>query len=435
MTSSRATLLAALMKQLDAAQWLAPGEIAARQHRLLVALARHAEQHSPLFRGRLKEAGLRPGDLATAAGLRRLPVLRRPAQHPPRHARYCETVPPRHPPFNETRTSGSTGEPVVVRRTAVSNLAWLAITLRDHLWQRRDFGGRLASIRANLSAPVAQKSWGPPASLLYRTGPAEAMPITTDIARQAEWLRRFDPNYLLIYPNTLAALVRHCAEHAIRLPGLRQVRTIGETLPPELRAATRAALGVDIADVYSSQEIGYVALQCPASGLYHVMAESVIAEVLNSDGRPCGDGEVGRLVITDLLNFATPLVRYDIGDLAEAAGPCACGRGLPALRRVLGRERNLILMPDGSRHWPLVGFGAFRDAAPVAQYQLIQHSREEIEVRLVAERPVTEAEEAQLADTIRGALGHDFALRFAYFEGEIPRGPGGKFEEFVCRAS
>lgn len=432
---ARAARLAALMKQLEATQWLPADEIGARQRGHLRTLARHAEAHSPHFRRRLQAAGLAPDDLATPDGLRRLPVLRRREVQKAGNELYCDDVPAIHKPLNETRTSGSTGEPVVVRRTAVTNLLWMAITLRDHLWHRRDFGARLASIRAHLSRPMAQASWGPPASLLHRTGPAEAMPITTDIARQVDWLLRFDPAYLLIYPNNLAALVRHCAQNAVRFAGLRQIRAIGETLPPSLREATRASLGVEIADTYSSQEIGYIALQCPDSGLYHVMSEGVIVEVLDPGGRPCVEGEVGRVTVTDLHNFATPLVRYDIGDFAEVAGPCACGRGLPALRRILGRERNLILLPDGSRHWPLVGFGRFREVAPIAQYQLIQHSREEIEVRLVAERPLTLDEEASLGDVIRGALGHAFQLRFAYFDAEIPRGPGGKFEEFVCRAS
>jgi phenylacetate-CoA ligase len=430
-----AARLATLMKQFERTQWLPMDELQYRQLGNLRTLVRYAAQHSPYFRRRMKEAGLEPEDLATAEALRHLPVLRRRDVQQAGEDLFCDATPPAHGKINETRTSGSTGEPVVIRRTGITSLMWLANTLRDHLWHQRDFAGRLALIRANLSARSAQKSWGPPASLIYRTGPSETMPITTDIPRQVEWLQQFDPDYLLIYPNTLAGVLRHCREHDIRLQRLRQIRTIGETVAPSLRQATLDVLGVGIADVYSSQEIGSIAVQCPQTGLYHVMSESVIVEVLGEGGEPCGEGEVGRVTVTDLHNFATPLVRYDIGDMAEAGGACACGRGLPTLRRILGRERNLILMPDGRRHWPLVGFAGFRDVAPVEQYQLIQHNREEIEVRLVATRPVTEAEEAGLGNVIRGALGHPFSLRFVYFDGEIPRSAGGKFEEFVCRAN
>ncbi len=163
------------------------------------------------------------------------------------------------------------------------------------------------------------------------------------------------------------------------------------------------------------------------------MAESLIVEVVDECDAPCAAGKVGRLVVTDLHNFATPLVRYDIGDYAEVAGPCACGRGLPALKRILGRERNLILMPDGSRHWPLVGFALFRTVAPVLQYQLIQETRDSIEVRLVVGHALSGAEEDGLRQVIQGTLGHPFALRFSYFADRIPPGPNGKCEEFVCK--
>src|ERR1700743_617902 len=161
------------------------------------------------------------------------------------------------------------------------------------------------------------------------------------------------------------------------------------------------------------------------------MAESLIVEVLNTDGARCREGETGRLGITDLRNTARPLIRYDIGDYGEVGPPCPCGRGLPTLTRILGRERNLILMPDGTRHWPLVGFHKFRKIAPIAQYQFIQHTREDIELRLVTERPLTGQDEDGLRMLVQKALGHPFALRFVYFEERIPTPESGKFEEFV----
>jgi phenylacetate-CoA ligase len=54
-------------------------------------------------------------------------------------------------------------------------------------------------------------------------------------------------------------------------------------------------------------------------------------------------------VVTPLHNFAMPLIRYAIGDYAEAGPPCACGRGLPVLARILGRARNLLTLPHGER--------------------------------------------------------------------------------------
>ena len=57
------------------------------------------------------------------------------------------------------------------------------------------------------------------------------------------------------------------------------------------------------------------------------MAENLIVEIVDDKGAPCASGEIGRVIVTDLHNFATPLMRYDIGDYAEVAAPCLCGGG------------------------------------------------------------------------------------------------------------
>jgi phenylacetate-CoA ligase len=160
------------------------------------------------------------------------------------------------------------------------------------------------------------------------------------------------------------------------------------------------------------------------------MAEALLLEVVDGEGHPVGEGEVGRVLVTDLQNFATPLVRYEIGDHAEVGPACPCGRGLPTLRRILGRTRNMVVRPDGSTYWPITGFKKFRDLAPIVQYQLVQESLTEIEIRLVAEASLTAEQERALGAHVADFLGYPFATRFTYYEGRIPTGANGKFEEF-----
>ena len=137
-------------------------------------------------------------------------------------------------------------------------------------------------------------------------------------------------------------------------------------------------------------------------------------------------------MITSLRNFATPLIRYVIRDRAIRGGPCPCGRSLPTLRRIMGRERNMARRPDGSCAYPPLGVGSFWQHGPVAQFQFIQHAVDDIEVRLAVTRPATIDEEQALAAAIRTMLGHPFPLRFSYFDQALPPAPGGKHEEFVC---
>lgn len=430
-----AASVAAIHADLDASQWFSSTTLAAAAQRQLSRLARFHAEHSPHFQQRLRHANLRPSDLDAADGLARLPILRRRDIQSAGDTLFATQVPTDHTPLTQTRTSGSTGEPVVVRRTFINQLFWLGVTLREHCWHLADFTGRFTAIRANIDEPVVQSDWGPPTALLFDTGPAQALPITWDVKRLVEGILEFETTVLLAYPSTLAAICQYCVQHSLVLPRLQIIKTVGETLTPQTRSDVENYFGVSIVDNYSSQELGNIAMQCPHSGLYHTMAETVLVEVLDEAGRPCAPHEVGQIVVTDLQNFATPLIRYAIGDYAQTSTPCPCGRGLPTLQRILGRERNLILMPDGTRHWPRVGFGRFRNIAPITQYQFIQHSRHQIEVRFAVEAPLTAAQEDSLRSSIQSALGHPFELRFNYFNAQLPVASRGKFEEFICRVA
>lgn len=430
--------LLALLYQLEQSEWLEPEAVEARQLAQLAVLVRHAAHNSPFYHERFAAAGLSLSRPWTREELLALPLLTR-AELQARAAEIdARSVPAAHGTAVAVQTSGSTGQVVSVKRTALCRLFWLALTLREHLWHGRDFSRTLAAIRAN--APVLdddddarRRGWGPPVSLLYESGPSYALPLSTDVGEQARWLERRKPAYLITYPTNLAALLDHFERRGEKLEGLLEVRTIGETLTLDLRERCRAILGVPLVDNYSSQEVGVIALECPGHGLYHVQSESLIVEVLDEQGRPCQPGEIGRVVVTDLHNFATPLVRYELRDYAEVGPPCPCGRGLPTLARILGRQRNMVVLPDGRRHWPLVGLHRYREVGPILQYQLVQHSLEDVEMRLVTGAPFTREQEARLTAIVTDALGHAFPLRFSYFEHALPGSRGGKFEEFVCR--
>lgn len=429
---SQQTPLQTLLAQLAELEWASPDTLRAGQDQQLRVLNHYLAQHCPFHRERLRAAGLDPDQPLGLDELWRLPLLRRRQLQATGTQLFSQKIPAGHQPPSETRTSGSSGEPVMVLRTQVNQLFWLAYTMREHLWWQRDLRGTLAVVRANLSQAISQDNWGPPVSLLSPSGPAHAFAMDMGTATLLQHLQSVAADYLLIYPNVLQDLLRLLQQQGSGLRNLRQIRCIGETLSAQLRTQTREVLGVEIADNYSSQEVGVIAIQCPNSGLYHLMAENLVVEVLDAQGNPCGEGEIGEVVVSDLHNFATPLLRYALGDHAEVGGPCPCGRSLPTLRRLLGRSRNMLRYPDGSRRWPC-GFDPFRQIAPaIEQFQLVQHSLEQLELRLVVSQPLTAQQQTELVQLVQQALDYPFALRFSYFAERIPGAPGGKFEEFLC---
>ncbi len=425
-------VLASMAWQFDRSQWLPTEEIARRQYRQLGVTAAFHAQHCPAFAERLSAAGLTASDIATPEGLVRLPELSRPMVQSGMHRVADEALPKMHRPTGMVNTSGSTGEPVRVHRTALNRLHWLGLSIRFHLWAEPDLTARFVAIRANLSKHGPMPDWSAPMNLLWRTGPMLLIDIETDIDRQLDLLADFGGETVLIYPSNLVALTERMAARDIALPSVRRWRVMGETVTTDTRERLAVAQRAPIIDCYSSEELGYIALQCPdVPENYHLCSETLLVELVDDAGQPVPQGEVGRVLVSDLHNLAAPMIRYAVGDHAVAGGPCPCGRGLPTLTRIMGRTRNMIVKPDGSRHWPLTGYKQMRDIAPIVQYQFRQHEVDRIEVRLVTERPLTVDEEAALIAHFHWKLRHPYRIDLLYFDGRLPLGKNGKFEEFL----
>ena len=258
--------------------------------------------------------------------------------------------------------------------------------------------------------------------------------VRADITKQLDWLQREDPDYLITHASNLGALAELSIKRGVKLPSLRQARTFSETLRPDLRARVRDAWGVEVADVYSCEEAGVIALQCPLHEHYHIQSENLIVEVLHPDGSQCQPGETGEVVLTTLHNFAMPLIRYRIGDYAEVGEMCSCGRGLPVLKRIHGRQRNMLTLPDGSQHWPSFPSALWLTVAPIQQFRVIQTALDNLEITYAMDRALTATEEIALKEAIGERLGYAFNITWHRVD-LIERTPNAKYEDFVSRLS
>jgi len=431
-----AQMMLGLQARLKESQWWPAVEMRRQQFQLLAVLLDHAAVTVPFHADRLRQAGHvagRPVDEALWAGI---PILTRRDLQASGDALYSREVPVAHGRVVEFRTSGSTGMPVVGKATTYAQIWVKAAVLREQLWHRRDLGLAYAAIRKykqGVAPPPdgdRRPRWASRVAIPYDTGPLLRLAIAAPVSVQAAWLDRHDPDYLLTYPSNLASLAL-VARKAGRPPRrLREITTMAEIVSPELRAAVREVWGVPIRDTYSSREVGYMALQCPESEHLHLQSEMNLVEVLDDAGRACAPGETGRVVVTSLHNFAMPLIRYQLGDYAEVGPPCACGRGLPVLTRVMGRVRNMLVGRGGDRYWPSFGVTRFRNLAPVQRHQFVQTAHGCLKARLVVDRPLTAEEETRLSAHIQSRLPEPFQIVFDYVA-DIPPSEGGKLENFI----
>ena len=433
--ASGAQVLAALF-QMEMSQYLEPAKLLVNQFRQINAVVGHSIRTIPHYKNILKAAGFRRSTVMTRDLWQQVPVLTRRMVQQHQDEMVSRKVPESHGPLNEVRSSGSTGMPIRVFGTDVTQFYYRVCALRDHFWHRRDLSGTMAIIRfvekGEAEYPGTRSpDWGMTTGGIINSGPAAMLTSSTDISLQAKFLLETNPDYMISYPSNLEALARYFIRNSLHLGKLRSVRAFGETIGEAVRPVCREAWGVELVDNYSAMEVGCIALQCPENAdCYHVQSENLLVEVVDEAGRPCGPGEVGRVLLTTLHNFAMPLIRYEIGDYAEVGESCSCGRTLPVLKRILGRGRNMIVFPDGRKAWPATGLATGGRELPIRQFQLVQKSPERIEARLVTERGFTAGEEERVAEVLRESLGYPFIITITYMD-TIPRSRGGKFEDFI----
>lgn len=435
--SGRGMASLSFLFQLERSQWWPPERVREHQQAQLRRLLAHADAHVPFWRGRLRALLDAAEGEAFWRAWRDLPLLGRRQIQEAGDGLISPEMPEGHGELSEIFTSGSTGQPIRAVRSELWELMWSAFTVREHLWHGRDLSRKLAVIRYSDKGkalwPEGKRydSWGFSTGEIFTSGPCVSLNITTPIERQLEWLRREDPDYLLTHPTLLDRLLR---AGDFRPKRLQQVLTISEILAPGLRALCRERWGVTVVDTYSTRECGYLAFQCPQHDHYHLQAESALIEILDDNGAPVEPGAIGRVIVTPLHNLAMPLLRYDIGDYAEAGdGACACGRGLPVIRSILGRRQNMLRLPDGAERWPLMSsgdIGALLSLAPIRHYQFAQTAPDRIELRLVVARPLGGDEAARVGDWARAKFGAAFGIDLA-FPAELGRTAAGKFEDFV----
>lgn len=364
------------------------------------------------------------------------PILTRELLQANSNTLLSSAPPANHGRHFEFRSSGSTGRPVKSVSSDYSQLFWRALTVRDHHWAKRDLGKHMAIIKfhgpeEHMYPGTRQQNWGQATHILGYSGPMSILNSCEPLERQYQWLCENKPDYLLTYPSNLQELARLQKEKGKRLH-LKGVSTLGENMTPELRQLVKDAFDCRLTDMYSSQEVGYMALQCPKHDHYHVMSENCLLEILNDKNQPCRPGEMGRVVVTTLQNYIMPLIRYEIGDYAIAGHGCDCGITLPVIERVIGRTRNLMSFPDGRKSWPSYNPMALMDIIPDGRYQLEQTTPEDLILHVMTEAEITEQLSQQVIEIIQKAAGHPFRIQIKK-ETDLPRSASGKYEEFISR--
>lgn len=331
-----------LMRYLEKTQYWPDEALVDLQVGLLRRLVRHAYLHTAHYRELFDERELHFDDFQSVADLAKLPLLDRDTVRRTLDARTA-TAPP-HPVITKS-TSGTTGEPVVVRYNAESRHWRDATRWRGYGWAGYRIGMRALHYWGAGPKPESWIKRGKIAldHALKRDLYIDCTPRGEEaLASAVAELRRFEPQVIVAYAAGVAALARYVNDQNLRTWGDIPVLTGAERLWPQDREQIERAFGTAF-ETYGCRETMMIASECDAHDGMHVAMETMIVEIVvrEPDGsiRAARPGESGEIAVTDLHNLACPMIRYVNGDMAIARPDerCACGRGLVRIGPIEGR--------------------------------------------------------------------------------------------------
>ncbi len=401
-------------------------DLEAFRARQLTAIVRHAARSVPFYREIFAGRGLDPERFTIAAELARLPVVERDdiIADP---QRFIASDP--GGPARWDVTSGSTGTPLRFLRSLEANGLHRALNMRALSWYGVRPGARQARFWGVPIRPKDRLAERVKDAVLNRVRYSAFAMDERSIAASLTRLARHRPRYLYGYPSAIHAYALQLLANGREvLEGWRPalVMTTAEMLFPDQERDIAAAFQAPVCNEYGASELTMIAASCPAGGM-HVSAEAVIIEFEKTDLEVDGKAAY-RMLFTDLTNRVMPMIRYRLGDLGRSVEePCACGRALPRIEIMGGREVDLIRTPSGRRvHGSVFSYlgKSILIAGGVRRFRATQTRPDLIEVEI--ERGPTfrpdclEAMRAELDARLNGEV----AVRFDQVREIVPEASG-----------
>jgi phenylacetate-CoA ligase len=407
----------------EKSQWWSADRLLEQQRDDLQRLLRHAFDTVPFYRERFRAAGAAPEDFRNLDDLRRLPPLTRQDIIANRESLCSSAYAGRLLPH---ATGGSSGMPLRFYITRESFEWRCAVSERAYAWTGSRLGDRTLYL---WGAPVGPQSRKSELKMrLFRTARRERM-FSTFSQNEALWGRIYSeaqswrPQLLVGYVSSLEEFCRWllATGKAKTLPSITAAIAAAEPVYERTRELVRDALGAPLFNTYGSREFMSIAAECDRHNGLHVHSENLLVET------ETGSGDTpSALLVTDLHNLGMPFIRYRIGDLATMdTRPCDCGRGLPRIRSIEGRELDALRTADGrivpGEFFPHV----LKDLPEVGEFQVRQEAIDRIRLLVVLSGELSEKSAALLRHEVEKVFGGSTQLMIERVE-EIPALKSGK---------
>jgi phenylacetate-CoA ligase len=433
-----------LERSVRAWQWEEPAHNLAVQRGRLESLLRHAYQHVPYYREALGDVGvIDPDGKVELDRFTRIPLLDRETLRGNAEALRSTDLDERR--WWENFSGGSTGEPVrFIQDRTYAEWSRTIKGLFDEwtgyqaglglifLWgSERDLLVGQELLRHRVGRWLRSELW-------QNAFQMDAQRMRTYLAQ----LNTFRPTQIRAYVEAIYELARFAEREGISIQPPGGIVTAAGTLFDPMRETIERVFRAPVYNNYGSREVGSIACECSHRRGLHIAIPTHYLEILRPDGSLAAPGEVGEVVVTSLSNYAMPLIRYRIGDVAAMAEEgCGCGRGWPCLREVVGRTADVFRRADGGIIVPQYLIGLIHgivDTSWIRKYQVIQEQLDLVRLLVVSPQssergdPANQAAITELGRILRLALGEECQVRVEFVD-EIPPTASGKYRYTISQ--
>jgi phenylacetate-CoA ligase len=328
-------------------------------------------------------------------------------------------------------SGGSTGEPVKLIQDREFQDRQMAIQLLSFQWAGRQLGEPALHIWGSVRDILkGSERWQ--MRILNRLSNdryRNAFRMTPDTMRSIlQQLNEEQPKLIVAYVQSLYELARFAQREGIAVAPQQAIATSAGTLYPAMRSTIESVFGCRVFDRYGSREVGDIAAECEQHAGLHVFPFGSYVEILDEDGQPVPAGMEGNIVVTNLNNYAMPLIRYAIGDrgIMAQGGTCACGRSGQILQQVSGRNVDVFLLRDGTHVDGACFFHMLRSRDWVRKFQIVQADYARVVFRVAPQGDPRPEELEEITCETRLVMGAECRVDFEFVD-DIAPSPSGKY--------
>jgi len=393
-----------LLKQ---AEDFPPEKIAEIQFDYLKRFLIFTEQASSYYNEVFSSVGFNPHKFQDFDDIKKIPILTKEQVRQHADKISCN----KH--FKRTltaKTSGTTGKPLSIpttidcfqKRHALRSFFYYSNGLKANPRKVKIAGQQTTDINKTKPPYWVHDQWN---NALYMSSYHLSDENLTHYIKELE---RFKPEIIEGYPSSIYLL----ALATIKLNGKvrpRLVRTGSETLHDYQREIIEEAFQCKVHNFYGAAENCATAIECK-EGVLHTQPLFGFFELVNDEGNPVGNNEVGNVVGTGFSNYAFPLIRYSLEDQAVCIEQktCKCGQSGCLIKEIVGRSDDYVTTPEGKQIGRLSQI--FKDIKGLVNGQIIQKNKNGIVIRTIREHVYNDESTKQLIKQARERLGNSIQI-------------------------